>query len=118
MDVLKDFHFGQLPDGSVQIAMLFKDESRKVAVVPPDLLGTMLATLMHGVATAKDPAIKKYSNLLAIHSVSGQVEHGLAIVSYGLEGLGDARLSAPLPADAARALAQALATAHTDPSSH
>ena len=118
MDVIKDFNFGQLDDGSVQLAIRYADNTHRAGVIAPDLVAQMLVTLMTSIPQAKDPNLKKWAQLLAIREVSGRVEHGLATLTYELEGAQDVQLSSTIPADSARALSQALATATEAPTKH
>lgn len=118
MDVIKDFQFGPLEDGSVQLAILYADNTHRVAIIGPELIAQMLATLMSLIPQAKDKQLRKWGQLLAIREVSGRVEHGLATLTYELEGADGVQLTSTLPADSARALSLALAQASMDPTKH
>lgn len=118
MDVIKDFHFSELPDGSIQLALKYAGDKPKVAIVSPELIAQMLATMMHLVPRSKDPNLKKWAQLLTIREVSGRVEHGLATLTYQLEGGDGVELTSTLPADSAKALSLALAAASQDPTTH
>jgi hypothetical protein len=118
MDVIKDFELGELPDGSFQLGLRYADGSSRVGIVSPDLLASMLVTLMTAIPQAKDANVKKWAQALTIREVSGRVEHGLATLTYELEGAQDVRLTSTIPADCATALSQALAAATIDPSKH
>jgi len=118
MDVIKDFHFGELPDGSFQLAIRYADGTHRVGIVAPDLLAGMLVTLMTAIPQAKDKNVKKWAQLLTIREVSGLVEHGLPTLTYELEGAQGVRLTSTLQADCATALSRALSTATLDPTKH
>jgi hypothetical protein len=118
MDTIQDFHFSELPDGSIQLALKFANSAPQVAIIAPELVAQMLATLMHLVPRSNDPDVKKWAQLLAIREVSGRVEHGLATLTYQLEGADGVELTSTIEADCATALSLALATATIDPSKH
>lgn len=118
MDVIKDFDLGELPDGSFQFALRYADGTSRVGIVSPNLLAAMLVTLMTVIPQAKDANVRKWAQALTIREVSGRVEHGLATLTYELEGAQDVQLSSTIPADSARALSQALATATEAPTKH
>lgn len=118
MKSIKDFNIGQLSDGRLELAIVHDDKSVSVANIDADFVRAMLMTLMNIVAKSDSPVVKGLAQLLTIREVSGQIEHGLATLTYELEGLEGVSIQSTLPADSARALAQALATARTDPSSH
>jgi hypothetical protein len=118
MDVIKDFDLGELPDGSFQLAIRYADKTHRVGIIAPDLLASLMVTLMTTIPKAKDPSVNKWAQLLTIREVSAHVEHGLPTLTYELEGAQGVQLTSTIPADCATALSRALATATVDPTKH
>lgn len=116
MDVIRDFRFSQLPDGSIELAIRYDDETHRMGIMAPDLVALMLATLINLVPQAIDPKLKRHGQLLAIREVAGRVDHGIATLSYELEA--GVQLESTISVDSAKALSVALAPATLDPTRH
>ncbi len=116
MDVISNFRFNHLPDGSVELAIQYADKTHRAGMIGPELVAQMLATLINLVPQATDPSLRRHGQLLAIREVAGRVDHGIATLSYELEA--GVQLQSTISADSARALSLALAPATLDPTKH